>query len=692
MKKQITMICAALLLLLCNMKAQEKLDRGVVAVKSTNSDVFISWRLLETDPSDIGFNIYRSTNGSTPVKLNSSVLTLDGGTNYTDSNVDISKNNEYLVKPVLNGVEAATSLKSGIGTAQSPAVGAFTLNARPGNLLKSSDAAAADPCVVIPIKSGGTIHFVWVGDLDGDGKLDYVVDRCTTNPQKIEAYKNDGTFMWEVNFGPNSANQDNISPGSATIDVGMWDGVTVGDVNGDGKAEVIIKIANGVKLGDGTTWTNSDNNKQWLAVLNGATGAILKYCAFPTDYLSIGPLACQLGIGNSNNIYAWMKNRNSDGSFNGVACCFTMGSSLTLKWKWLRGSQNCPDGHQMRVVDLNGDGTDDFVNIGFALNGTNGSLLYTLGTQGVVHGDRYDIGKFDKDRAGLQGYGIQQDNPSGLLEYYYDATTGQILWKHMGAVGDVGRGNAADIDPNYGGVEVWSFSGLYNAKSNKQISTAYPYPCMRMQWDGDILDELYNDGKIEKWNPSTQGVDRLVTTWNFNSAVSSDRGAPMFLGDIMGDWREEAILTSSDYSKLVIFTTNISTSISRTSFRNDRYYRNCLSIKGYVQSSYTSYYMGDQTKSVSSEGNIAKENSAAKIFPNPVSGPEVDITFTLQNQSNVKIKIYDLTGKLLISKDLGIMDACKITQTLNISSLPVGTYVVKTITPENTSSTKLVRI
>ena len=70
-------------------------------------------------------------------------------------------------------------------------------------------------------------------------------------------------------------------------------------------------------------------------------------------------------------------------------------SALTLKWKWLRGSQNCPDGHQMRIVDVNGDGTDDVAQIGFVLNGTSGALLYTLGTKGVVHGDRFHIGKFE---------------------------------------------------------------------------------------------------------------------------------------------------------------------------------------------------------------------------------------------------------------------------------------------------------
>ena len=87
---------------------------------------------------------------------------------------------------------------------------------------------------------------------DGDetGNQDFVIDR-QENPQRLEAYRHDGTFMWEVNFGPNSANQDNISPGSATVDVGHNDGVTVYDLNGDGRSEVVIKIANGVRFAQG---------------------------------------------------------------------------------------------------------------------------------------------------------------------------------------------------------------------------------------------------------------------------------------------------------------------------------------------------------------------------------------------------------------------------------------------------------
>lgn len=180
-------------------RVMENLGRGVVAVRS-GSNVFISWRLLALDPTGTGFNIYRSTAGGTGVKLNTSVLS--AGTNYTDTAADLTKSNADYVKPVISSTEQAASA-------------AYTLVAN----------TASEPAFIVPIQSGGEIGNVWVGDFDGDHEYDFLVSRNRTTTQSLEAYKRDGTFLWSVNLGTNSTNQDNISPGSTAIDVGWGNGL-----------------------------------------------------------------------------------------------------------------------------------------------------------------------------------------------------------------------------------------------------------------------------------------------------------------------------------------------------------------------------------------------------------------------------------------------------------------------------------
>lgn len=558
-------------------RVMENLGRGVVAVRAGGTQVLVSWRLLGLDPQGIGFNVYRSTGGGTYAKLNSAVLT--DGTNYTDSTADLTRSNSYRVAPVVGGQEQAPGE-------------AFTLTAN----------HAQEPVVRVPLRSGGPVKFVWVGDLDGDGAYDYVVDR-QTSPQTLEAYSGDGDFLWKVDMGPNSRNQDNIEPGSATIDVGNWDGVTVYDFDSDGSAEVAVRIADGVTFGDGTTWTHESDTRQWMAVLDGRTGALRNWSSIPTTYLGDGPMAARLGVaylnGTTPSLVAFMKNRKDDGSFNLMMDAWKFdGDSLDRQWTWQRGNQDAPDGHNTRAFDVNGDGTDEIAEIGFVLNG-DGTLRYSMGPKGIIHGDRFHIADMDPSRPGLEGYGVQQDNPSGLLEYYYDAATGALLWQHHGGPADVGRGMAGDVDPRHSGMEVWSFSGLYNAPSNKLTepnTSLRPWPQLGLWWDDDLSMELLNDGKIEQWDPQnptpSSSLPRLVSTWNYGAVDASQGVNPTFVGDILGDWREEAVYTNASYDELIIFTTNQPTTTRLYTLAHNPAYRNAMTFKGYMQSHHPDYFLG----------------------------------------------------------------------------------------------------
>ncbi|KFY92275.1 hypothetical protein V498_05058 [Pseudogymnoascus sp. VKM F-4517 (FW-2822)] len=560
-------------------RPMENLGRGVVAVRSNETAVLVGWRLLGLDNEDIGFNVYRATGSGDPKLLNSKVLT--GGTNFQDLSPDLGESNTYHVRPVLDGKEEAES-------------GTFTLAAD----------NAEEPVVRIPIKAGGAIKFLWVGDLDGDGEYDYVIDRQTA-PSSLEAYRSDGTFLWEVNMGPNSENQNNIEPGSSALNVGHWDGITVYDFDSDGKAEVAVRIANGVVFGDGKTFKDGDgDDDQYVAILNGETGTLRATAQIKNDYKSDGPLAARFGVGyldgKTPHLVAFLKNRQpGQGDFNLIMAAWTFdGKAVDLAWRWLRGDQSAPDGHNTRIIDLNGDGKDEVCEIGFCLNG-DGTLRYSLADAGVVHGDRYHITKMDPSREGLQGYGIQQDNPSLLMEYYYDASTGKLIWEHYGEeVGDVARGMAGDLDPTTPGMEVWAFDGVYNAATNKlteEDTSLAPWPQLGLWWDGDALMELYNDGKFEQWdweNPTVSGKTPRILKISDYGGASSTRN-PLFLGDIMGDWREEVVVTNADNDELLIFSTNIPSDIRLYTLAHNPAYRNAMTLKGYMQSHHVDYFLGD---------------------------------------------------------------------------------------------------
>lgn len=587
----------------------ENLGRGVVAVRKSASSVFVSWRLLALDAPGIAFDLYRASDGAAPVKLNAAPLT--GGTNFTDSAAPNGSAYSYTVRPIVDGVEQTASLP-------------FDLAAN----------APIQPTVRIPISNppgpGYYTKFAWVGDLDADGEYDFVIDRHApevpgTNgdlgagPQYLEAYKRDGTRLWQINMGSGSLNIYNVKPGPTTLSVGMYDGATVYDLDSDGKAEVILKIASGVTFPDGTTFSDPDPNRQFIAILDGETGQPLATRPIPTNFYSqAGPMGAQMGIGYANgsapNIFFWGRNRNADKTFNDIFASYSWSGGSTISENWVLplhqdsyGGGNA-DGthqeasHQMRIIDVDGDGKDELATGNFMINTTTGAIRYIL--PGVSHGDRFYIGKFDPTHSGMRGTGAQQNHPDGLLEYYYDATQGTLIWTHKVAPADtydVARVIVGDIDPRYPGFEVWTpYSGLYSnqnilIESNKDLS---PWAAQMIWWDGDLLSELLNNSKIEKWdyqNPTTStAIPRLLSMHiaAFNTDWDSAGKNAAFFGDILGDWRTEIVAMGAQQNELVIFTTDIPSTTRLYTMAQNPAYRNHMTLKGYVQSPLPDYYLG----------------------------------------------------------------------------------------------------
>ncbi len=88
-------------------RQMENLGRGVVALNEGGGKIFVSWRLLGTDPDDIAFNLYRATDDAEPIKINGAPIT--ESTNYVDTGVDTTKSNAYFVRPIVVGIEKEMS-------------------------------------------------------------------------------------------------------------------------------------------------------------------------------------------------------------------------------------------------------------------------------------------------------------------------------------------------------------------------------------------------------------------------------------------------------------------------------------------------------------------------------------------------------------------------------------------------------
>ena len=552
-------------------RRMDKLGRGLVAIQQSSGTVFVSWRLLATDPDGIAFNLYRITGSGTEVKLNSSPLTQ--GTNFTNTGVDITKSNTYFVKPVINSVEQAAS-------------GSFTL---PAN-------ATVKPYIGIPLKSiaDGTyyVHHAWPGDLDGNGEYDFVADRLPDGSPsgrtiKLDGYLLDGTFKWQIDLGPN-----------AVISDGHNDGATVYDLDGDGKAEIIVRTSEGTVFGDGTKIgdVNSDGKTdyrvsgvptgqpQFISVVNGETGA------------EISRIECKgtghFGIGYFDGVHPNFLFARVDGSDHKVTTFNYVNKILQTRWEWVWDKVKYQFFHQIRIADIDRDGKDEFCDGAYAID-DDGKTLFTTE---LGHGDRFHIADIDPDRPGLETFSIQQDNPYFLATVLFDSKTGKMLRRDfLPYSSDIGRGDAGDIDPRYKGIELWTANGDLGTKGSNgdQIYSSKPGICnFAIWWDADLLRETLNRQLVDKWNYASSNMSRLLTAYNWGANYSW-RDAPPLYGDFIGDWREEILFETGDHTQLQLFSTTTPTTNRIYTLMQNPSYRLCATVRGYIQSNQLDYFLGD---------------------------------------------------------------------------------------------------
>jgi rhamnogalacturonan endolyase len=558
----------------------EDLNRGLISVRSGSGNL-VSWRLLGTEAANTGFNVYR---GST--KVNASPIT--DSTNYLDNGA--AADASYTVRAVVDGVEQAASEPS----------------------LRFTGGTYLD----VPIQSPGSIYAAndaSVGDLDGDGQYEIVLkwdpndakdnsQTGVTSNVYIDAYRLNGTRLWRIDLGRN------IRAGAHYTQFQVY------DYDGDGRAEVAMKTADGTRDGAGTVignasadYRNSDgyilSGPEYLTMFDGLTGRALS----TVNYEPARGTVSSWGDSYGNRVdrflagTAYLDGQRpslimSRGYYTRtviVAWDFRNGA-LTRRWTFdsnMSGSQYTGQGnHQLSIADVDADGRDEIMFGSMAVN-DNGQPLWV---NGLGHGDAYHVGDLVPSRAGLEVF-KPDENTSAPADWVADARTGQTLWRSASCGCDNGRGVAGDVYAGNPGAEVWSaaVSGLRSAATGAQVSSRKPgSQNFLVWWDADPVRELLDSNHVDKYG--TGGDTRLLTATGAH-ANNGTKSTPSLSGDLFGDWREEVIWPRDDNAALRIYATTVQTDRRIYTLMHDPQYREAIAWQNtaYNQPPHPSFFIGD---------------------------------------------------------------------------------------------------
>ena len=611
MNKKLLATSALALLVSMGANAQrftDKLDRGLVAVKTTKG-VYCSWRIQADEYYDVKYNLYRDG-----TKVNAEPLDVS---NFTDTSG--SESSQYTVKAVLNGVEqqaskAATVFKSNYKEIKIKHDASLKATYEP------NDACCAD------VDGDGEVEILMKFNNKEEGEQLYPKNGPTINGVATKEYsmlaclKQDGTVLWWVNCGPNMGDFQNNEQNIVGYD---WDM--------DGKAEVVMRLEEGstVHMADGTTYTigaNGKNGSSWtnyrepkgsgsvewfthygkefLWYCEGATGKPYQCIDFPLKRLEDGETDLKAAWGDG---YGHRSSKYFFGApyLDGKHPSIFLGRGiytrhkfiaydvdpkthdLKVRWKWTNNQPGSPwygqGYHNYIVADVDWDGRDEIV-WGSMVIDDNGM---GLSTTGLGHGDAQHIGDFNPYIHGQEMFACNEDNPSNN---YRDATTSKIYYRKTDT-NDDGRCLAGNFYNDFpGAVGHSAHDTPISTVTNDHVSTNTNGLSMnfRIYWDGDLLEECFNDTEVTK--PGVGRIAKMEGAYSNNST----KATPCYQGDIFGDWREEIIERTAD-NNIRIYTTTEPTKWRNYSLWYDHQYRNGMVWQpcGYNQPPHASYFLGE---------------------------------------------------------------------------------------------------
>lgn len=624
-------------------RQMENIDRGLVAVPIDNY-VFISWRWLGTESSSVLYNVYRDG-----TKLNAQPLNV---TNFTD--IAPKAGAKYTVAPVINGTEGEKCAET---AAWSQKYIDVKIEKPENNTINGEEYSY----------SAGDAS---IADLDGDGQYEIVLKWDPSNAKDaastgftgeciIDAYKLDGTRMWRINMGRN------IRSGAHDTQFMVY------DFDGDGKAEMVCRTADGTVAGDGTVigdeeadWAAMNDGKNlqgplFLTAFKGEDGTIIDSIPYDPQTFGDDYDMTDWGDGYGNRSERYLAGIGSlDGTTTSFVFCrgYYTGPEGPLGGRTVIAAYNLKDGkivrqwiydtkdhnnenigqgnHSMSLADVDYDGCDEIIYGSLAVDHDGKPLHCT----GLGHGDSQHVSDIDIDRPGLEVFSCHEDRNSEYGFELRDARTGEILaGANTGT--DNGRACSGDIDPRYRGSECWSAAGILMSADGEVISNKYTMAANFLNWwDGDLGREVQNDIYIEKWNSDKNATDVIFTASGTN-CINGTKATPCLTADMFGDWREEVIYPVKDQSALRIYTTTIPTGYRIPTLMHDPQYRNHVALQNtcYNQPTHLSYYLGYDTEKIPVPRMYTVDNGNEVKNPD-LSKTEYNIT-DLYSGSDIKLVI-----------------------------------------------------
>lgn len=391
---------------------------------------------------------------------------------------------------------------------------------------------SSNPFVIvmdIPKEDEG-IGGIIVADVDGDGLMDYLV----TKPSYLAVYNHSGKKLWikEMDIQVTGSAESQGLPG--------WHGpgVQVGDVDGDGKMEVLFLTKSGQ-----------------LFICEGKTGRVKRTLSFPVpkgaERWELVVIANLRGKGDRDII---LQATNKSGYRMGryvAAYALEKNRETSLLWQtdnYLGCAHN-----GLRIADIDGDRKDEV--LGVTIIDDDGRIIQHFPYEG--HMDSIFVNDVLPKSKGLEIVTLQE----GAGNHVFLFSKEKFFWKFPAGEQEAQNAAVGEFDLGREGLEIWCRS-RYDVHQKPFVLDA----------NGNLINRYEMDDVAPKgW--TEKGVEEIFTIdWTGEKkqlACAKERHKPgdvcifdpvsgkflvhikekadrLYVADVAGDWREEIIVVSGN--------------------------------------------------------------------------------------------------------------------------------------------------